>query len=220
MNDLTLLYYSANRLPEHFANNVMTHLLRLTKKRIPLITVTQKPIKYGFNICVGDIGASAYNVYKQILIGAKEAKTDFIACCEDDSLYTMEHLSFRPPMDVFAYNVNRLNVDHRGVFFYRYRRGMCACIAPREYMIETLEKRFKMYPEHILIPGFGEPGRYEYRLRLEPVGIMDFKTVDRPLTFSHRYGMGRRRRIMEKDFVIDRDPYWGTARSLWDRIHG
>ena len=220
MKDLTLLYYSSSRVPEFFGHNVREHLMETTGRQLPVISVTHKPLAFGINICVGEIEVDAYNVYKQILIGAREAKTDYIACCEDDSLYTMEHLSFRPPLDHFAYNVGRWNVDRRGAFFHRHRRGMCACIVGREYLIETLEKRFVKYPEHILVPGFGEPGRYEYRLGLPPVNIMDFKTTDPPLTFSHRHGMGGMRRIMERDIVVHSLPYWGNARDLWDRIHG
>ena len=63
MNDLTILYYTANKIPEHFANSVRADLLRVTEKKIPIISISQKPITFGMNSCVGEIGASAYNVY-------------------------------------------------------------------------------------------------------------------------------------------------------------
>ena len=49
-NDLTLVYYSANALPENVANNFRRELLNVTKGIFPIISVTQKPVDFGNNI--------------------------------------------------------------------------------------------------------------------------------------------------------------------------
>ena len=106
MNDLTLLYYTSNVLFDRCAVNVRKHLLKLVKNRYPIISVSQEPVEMGQNICVGKIGRTYYNCYKQILIGAKEVKTKYVACVEDDTLYSLEHFSYRPSGDNFSYNGN------------------------------------------------------------------------------------------------------------------
>lgn len=97
MNDLTLIYYTSNTNPEYFAGNVRNHLLQVTEGKIPIISVSQKPIDLGKNICAGEIGRSLYNLYRQVYTGALEAKTKYVALCEDDTLYNMEHFRHRPP---------------------------------------------------------------------------------------------------------------------------
>ncbi len=225
LNDITLLYYTSNTAPERFLANIRGHLIEGPGKDLPIISVSQKPIDFGTNICVGEIGQSIYNIYKQILIGAKVAITPWIACCEDDSLYNLEHFSYRPK-DIFAYNINRLNI-HKDIFFYRRRAGFCMCIAPTELLIKTLETRFQKYPErsdssHLLrenLVGFGEPGRSEAKLGLPPVPLEIFTTKIPTMTFSHRYGVGGVRKIMARDIVTAEDPYWGKAIDLWNHMY-
>ena len=220
-SDITILYYTANRISDYFANNVRRHLLEMSKG-IPIISVTKKPMDFGDkNICVGNTEHTVYNIYRQILIGALAAKTDWVACCEDDCLYNEEHLQYRP--DKFAYNINRWNVN-RKYFFYRKRAGMCMGIAPRKLMVETLEKRFEKYP----IPlkgreahrGWGEPGRCEKNIGLPEVAMETFTTNTPTLTFSHRPSMGGIRRVLRRDTVKQNLSPYGNARSFWKQYHG
>ena len=102
MTDLTILYYTANTLHEPFATKVRD-ILWQAKGDYPLISISQKPMDYGQNIVV-DFPRAYLSIYKQILVGAKAATTDFVAFAEDDCLYTKDHFnSFRPKDDEFAY---------------------------------------------------------------------------------------------------------------------
>ena len=76
--DLTVIYYTANYLNNRFADRVREQLIRAIGQT-PLISVSHKPMDFGENICVGDIGRSVYNIYKQVLIGARAAKTKYVA---------------------------------------------------------------------------------------------------------------------------------------------
>jgi len=229
-NDLTIIYYTANRIAEPFAQKIRQHLHQLLDGRIPVISVSQEPIPFGQNICLGQLGHSAWLCYHQILVGAKAARTPFIACAEDDSLYTWEHFQIRPFENVFYYNKNRWIVEDRGTprprYRWRNRTGMVGCIAPRDLMISTLESRFKKFPDPILktydprLKGWGEPGRYEGYLRLPKVGIGFFETLSPILTFNHKKGLGGLRRPASTDIIkINMDP-WGSAKDLWDYYHG
>ena len=219
MNNLTLIYYTSNQVEERFAGNVRQSLLSF---ELPIISVSQKPLDFGRNICVGDIGVSIYNIYKQVLIGAKSADSEYVACCEDDALYNVEHFSHRPKMDSFSYNLNRWNVNE-DLFFHRNRVNMSMCVAPRELMVETLEKRFEKYPHSLIrekgeLIGFGEPGRSEAKLGLPEVKMEIFNTSIPTLVFNHRPSVGGVRRLLRKDTVKKELPYWGNANDLWERM--
>jgi len=220
--DISILYYTANLIPQFFAVNVRNHLLEVTKGEIPIISISQVPIDFGENIYIPDISPSIYNVYKQILIGAKSAKTKYLVCCEDDSLYTSEHFRFRPQEDAFCYNVNRWRV-HNDAFLFKHRReataaGMWNCIAPTELMIKTLGARFEKYPVRGSQIGWGEPGRYERKLGLPPVKSLAFRTEIPNITFSHETGLGGVRRIGPEDIRQKELPYWGSAKELRERM--
>ena len=222
MNNMTIIYYTANLISDIFASNIRRHLLRTIGDKYSIISISQKPIiDFGENICVGEIGVSGYNIYKQILLGSKMAKTEFIVCCEDDSLYIPEHFQYLPSKDTFAYNINRWNVNRR-FYFYRARQGMCMCVAPTELMIKTLEIRFSKFGEEWSkqkqIQYFGEPGRYERKLGLPPVKIESFRTELPTLTFNHRPSYGGVRALLSTDLIAEELPFWGNANNLWNNM--
>lgn len=220
MHDLTLVYYTANRIPTHFAERVRERLLQ-TSNTSPIISVSQKPIDFGQNLCVGELGFSPYYVYKQLLEGAKVARTRYVGCCEDDTLYPLEHwLTLPPTDDAFYYNHQRWWLECDGHFRLRHNRaGMLACIVNRDLLVSTLEKRFEKYPDPP--PGrqawrvFGEPGRVEGHLRLPPVKRESYRTRHAIVTVNHRGSLGGKRKQYPSDEYAETLPIWGDARKLW-----
>jgi len=218
MTDLTLIYYTSNRVDDSFADKIRHSLASFG---LPIISVSQKPLDFGYNISIGDIGASIYNIYKQVLVGAKEAKTKYVACCEDDALYNEEHFQHRPTDGAFAYNLNRWNANH-DLFFWRRKANMSMCIASTELMVDTLEKRFEKFPNPLSrekgeLIGFGEPGRFEEHLGLPVVGIDKFKSLTPTIVFNHRPSVGGVRIIHRRDKIRRELPYWGKATELWEQ---
>jgi hypothetical protein len=223
MDDLTILFYSANHLDDvvpHFVERVRRHLTEVSAPGIPIISVTHRPTPLGTNVVVGDIGISAYNVYKQILIGAEQATTPFVACAEDDILYGSDHWTFRPPEDEFWYDEARWTLDDDGIFWWRNRTNMSVCIAPRALMVETLRERFEKYPtptlDRMQLKGWGEPGRYEGNLKLPPRTRAFFRATMPSVGFNHRPSLGgKRRRQPDADILVRELAPWGDARALW-----
>lgn len=215
MIDCTILFYTCNRIHDSFATKIRENLLE-SCNGTPIISISHKSMDFGNNICVSGMEVSEFSVYKQILMGAKEAKTKYVACAEDDALYVPEHFDHEPPEDTFYYNVNRWNVN-RDFYYYRERRLMSMCIAPTQLMIDTLGTRFAKYSESC--SHFGEPGRFEDKLGLPPVKIDSFKTVIPTLTFEHRPSLGGKRKLRPNDLIAKELPYWGSAKELWDRIY-
>jgi hypothetical protein len=234
-SDRVIVYYTANRIAESFANAVRSRLLSVAGDT-PVVSVSQKPIDLGLNLCVGELGCSAWLVYWQVLQGALLAREQFdprwIVCCEDDSLYTREHLRFVPRgEDAFFYNKNRWILENSGDaplphFRWRDRTSMMSCVAGTDLLIDTLRRRFEKYPDPITrtydprLRGWGEPGRYEWYLKLPRVGLQAFATADPIVTFNHKQGLGGLRKQNIKDIIETCLPPWGSARDLWLDCHG
>lgn len=243
MSDLTLLYYTAGRIDARFAENVMQELVHAApgvpiiavchgrEGLVPPIHVVLKPKAF---VDVGRLEPSIYQVYRNILTAAQQAETPYVACCEDDTLYSPEHFRYRPALDTFAYDLSRwvltreLSADGRrreGLFYWRERHQMAMCVAPRALLIETLDERFDKYPEPVphdaaKRTGWGEPGRYEKNLGLTPRKMQYFNADAPSVTFNHGASLMGRRRVNPDD-VIERElPPWGNATALWDRVHG
>lgn len=227
-NDLTLLYYTSNTIQDNCANNVRSHLLKVTGGKIPIVSVSQKPIDFGKNICVGEIGKSYYNCYRQIYIGAQAVKTKYIACCEDDTLYCTEHFTHRPSSsDVFAFNLSRWYCQVK-VFWKKGGKskdhGMDVCVAPTEPLVKNLEARFKMYPNPVPLDPtsqepWQEPGRFDTKFGIPNAKIEFFKTKVPTIVFNYKGSLGGKKGTWaDPQILVKSLPDWGNARNLWGKF--
>jgi hypothetical protein len=96
-----------------------------------IVSVSQKPIDLGDNVCVGDIGRIAVCIDYQIVAGLEVIDTPYVAIAEHDCIYTREHYDFVPPDDkYFWYNDNNWLVQYEnpkhpeydGMYSYVKRR--------------------------------------------------------------------------------------------------
>jgi len=98
VNDTTVVYYTCNAEDAVFEKNAVRALIN-SAGDTPIISVSQKPMNLGNNICVGDVGKSSQNHYVQLLIGLETATTKWICAAEADGLYVPEYFQFQPPRD-------------------------------------------------------------------------------------------------------------------------
>ena len=220
--DLTVVYYTSNRIREPFGQRVRDLLLS-EAAGLPIISVSQKPTDFGENICVGDIGHTYFNIYRQILVGAKAAKTKYIAMAEDDTFYPAEHFKeFRPRDDEFAFDMSRWSLytwSEPPVFSLKYRISNSTMICARELLVETLEERFAKYPEpdDSLIPIWGEPSKYERQLGVTVRKSVQWWSTCPCIVLTHPDAvgyvkLGERKRLGQlRAYDI---PYWGTAARI------
>jgi len=241
VSEISILYYTANRISEPFAEAVRGLLLeQLTRYTSmtgapfpPIISVSQLPIAFGHNIAIGPVGASIYECYQQILTAAHAARTPCIACCEDDTLYAPEHFAYRPSReDHFYYNQHRWVLSRRlstnsrrreAFFYYRQRTQMAMLVCARTLLIDTLCERFKKWPHPIADDeakraAWGEPGRYEGRQGLTRRARAYFETRDPCVTINHSASLMGRRAIQPSDRIVTDLAPWGRADALWTRI--
>lgn len=209
MGDLTVIFLTPNRVPKQWAEYHKKVLLEAIGDN-PIITISREPLDWGINLL--QTGYSVSNIYKQILRGAKLATTSYIAIAEDDTLYSKEHFDYRPPLNIFAYNMTRWGIFtwDSPYYFYKPRPANGTMIATRELVIKELEDLFKKYseiPEHIIKKLWGrEDKRY-----------LEFYTYDPIVCFNHRWGVDplekrwRKRSTPVRALEI---PFWGRADLL------
>lgn len=92
---MTVLYFTSNRERPEFEAKVRALILD-HKGDLPLISVSQKPISFGHNVCVGDLGPSPENLLSQLVVGATMADTKFLALVESDGAYPPSYFTFQP----------------------------------------------------------------------------------------------------------------------------
>lgn len=149
MNNATIIYYSSNREDENFEKRVRENILNSNKLNLPIISVSHKPIDFGKNICIGDVGASGFNMFRQVQIACLEATTDFVISAESDCLYPPDYFEFRPKELDKCYRNNNLYVmpDKRSFYFKKSEGATHAQIVGRKFYLDTLTKLFKGAPQ-------------------------------------------------------------------------
>lgn len=195
MNNLSIIYSSAHKIPEKFAENVREQLYK---------AAGEYPIHE--NHCSPET-SSITNYYNSLLGVAREITTPYIAFAEDDTLYPDEHFNQRPSdLNTFAYNDTRWNIytwSKPPFFSLRQRKILATLIAPREAFIKVMEDRVKLKESQMV-----EPGR-----RGEPVEI--FNTYNPVVVFTHKnafgYMGGDKRANKIRATAL---PYWGSAESV------
>jgi len=211
---------TANRVPDGWAKYHKEKLLEAAGTS-PIITISRKPLDWGVNL----LDTEEYkisNIYFQLLRGAKEATTDFIAVAEDDTLYPKEHFEYRPPKDSFAYNKNRFGVfrwSRRPTYFWKDRISNSTLVAPRKLTIEALEERFNKYPNGTPSYYTGELGRpnIEKKLGVRHYKSNWFSTEVSVVRVDHEEGIDRLSRTHRKRMGILQAydiPYWGKAEDI------
>jgi hypothetical protein len=144
--DLTVIYFTASVGKEDFETEIRKTLLETIQPLdLPLISVSQKPLDFGENICVGDVGVSSSNGFRQLQIGAKAAKTKFVCIAESDYLYPRQYFEFIPEReDTFYVAVPtwlfdvRTNVTQR-VFCRKPEGDAGAMIVGRDMLIDRIQ---------------------------------------------------------------------------------
>jgi hypothetical protein len=221
MNDLTVIYLTCNKMPARWEQFHREHLLRAVEDR-PLITISAKPVDMpGMNL-IQEGPFCAWNVYRQLLRGAKLAETKYIAVAEDDTLYTRRHFAdFRPPDDAVAYDMSRWSVfswlEDKAFFSAIRKHGNFTMIGPRTLVIEALEERERKYPQGHSYTG--EIGRREVEkvLGVTQRKLVEWWCIEPMVNLCHPEGLsptyvntkGRERKPGElKAYNI---PIWGEA---------
>lgn len=210
-NDLTVIHYTSNKELEPFAAKIREKLLT-TIKNLPLISVSQKPLKsFGMNICVGDVGVSYFNLHKQLYLGCKAAKTKFICTTEADCLYPPTgYFDFMPEDESGAYFYTNLYIMWKGRnHFNKKAFSLCAMFANREELVKSLEGYVGHYANNIW-----KPHLQKFQIPLfEDTKKMKFFT-NGIACINFKTGYGANWITSAGKHGVPELPYWGKAEDL------
>ena len=211
-NDLTVIYYTGHTERPEFEERIKANLLK-TIDNLPLISVSQKPIDFGKNICVGNVGVSVHNAWRQLLIGAEAATTKFVCTAESDYLYPKEYFDFVPEDENSFYMPDPfyvLSSQHGKDHAFRLKPQGCegALIMGREFLIKRIHEMLDPY-------GIWRDS-LDYRIHLFRKGQAKRFKINIPvIMFKTDKGMTQRdAHSWERELNL---PYWGGAAELLRR---
>ena len=196
-----------------FEENIKRHLLEQIDG-LPLISVSQKPIDFGKNICVGEVGISGHNAFRQLQMGVQEAKTKYICPAESDMVYSPQYFDFVPPRDDIFYLASPLHVlfNQRRFgrsFALKTHGSESAMIVSRDLVLGRMEDMFKGAEM------WGPIEEEIWLLRKQPVEFIPDTPV---LTFKTDNNMHRKTPHDVNSRVKD-VPYWGNVYDVIKRFN-
>jgi glycosyltransferase involved in cell wall biosynthesis len=211
--DKTIIYYTGNREDEAFENKIRDNILRV-KGNLPIISVSQKPMDFGTNICVGDVGQSYLNAFRQLLIGCEAATTHFVVMAESDCLYPKTgYFDFTPtdPNIIYSYSNTWIMWKREGRnSFRRKEQTHAGMIYGREFLIKLLKKSFEGLPmwsrEKMGFPFYKPEHKFQ-----------EFRGED-PIINIITGANGRKSTTLMKDQPRDSFPYWGSVVELKKKL--
>ena len=215
MPELTAIYYTAHlERPETEEAIRQKHLESLDG--IPVISVSQKPLDFGRNICVGSVGVSDLNAFRQCQLGVREATTKYVCPIEADFLYPPAYFQVIPPRDDTLYLVNPIYVlwcmkRHVRRFYLKARNSEGSMVVARDYLLQVFDEMLAGCPEWA-------PDGAPFHHMLS-VGKSARLFIDTPIvTLKTDFNMGRKTPICPHNHTTE-IPYWGTVQDVFARFH-
>jgi len=206
----TIIYYTSNCEDSHIEKRVQETILK-NCGGLPIVSVSQKPIDFGTNICVGDVGACNHNLFRQIQIACEHAKTDFVISCEADCLYPPDYFQFKATDINQCYKftpIYILNEWGKGEYkgFFEKDIAPLAQVCGRLHYIREIDKVLEnlSYWGDKRLPN--PPELFKRHRWLEV-------TAKTPIISLKTYH-GLRRHTKTKHKIFNELPYWGDADKL------
>lgn len=217
-----IIYYTSNKEKPDFEERVRQTILK-NSGGLPIISVSQKPIDFGYNICVGEVGASGFNMFRQVQIACQHTDADFVISAEADCLYPPDYFEFTPKKRDVCYRNSNLYVmpDARDFYFYKREGATHAQIVGRNYYLWLLDKLFSKAPKWSVEEKNFPKERWskedvfdkiEYYETINPVfqikthrGMRYFTHSERvPIPFIKYWGLGKKARAY---YLHGKEPY-------------
>jgi hypothetical protein len=201
-----ILYYTSNQEKPEFEEKIRQTILQ--NSSMPIVSVSHKPLDFGKNICVGDVGVSEFNMLRQILIGCEASDDEFVYSAEADCLYPPDYFKFLPPKEACYRNNNTYIIGQGRKCYWKKPEGGTWCqVINREFYIKRL--KFLLEGEPMWAP---EKKRFVKEKGLKFFDSYETFTTENPcISFKangmHNYSHSERIDIPEL-------PFWGRADNL------
>ncbi|MGD9276370.1 MAG: hypothetical protein PVJ67_04305 [Candidatus Pacearchaeota archaeon] len=222
MLSVAVLYYTANREDEYFENKVKQNILK-NKGSLPLVSVSQKPIDFGRNICVGMHDNCYLNEFRQIQIGLREIDTDYILTAESDFLYPPDYFSFRPTTSGKCYRYwpvwicyYKNKKDKTPKYHFKgYSNG--AQMIDRKLWLRELDRFFK---DHKIWASSDDELEIPASLTIKTDPDFVWSSDIPAVSFKTGYGVNPATEVSKKLIPRWRLQHWGLAKDLRKEMFG
>ena len=215
--NVAIIYYTSNMEDESFEKHIQDNILAVTD--LPIISVSQKPIKFGKNICVGDVGASGFNCFRQQQIACENTDADFVISAEADCLYPPDYFTFRPPTEEYYRNNNVYVMGDHRYFYWRKLEGAAhAQMVGRQYYLDRLNELFAGAPEWSM-DEFNFPKERHKKEDIFSKKEIHYWTSDNPVV-QIKTSRGMRFYTHSERIDIYDIPYWGNGKRLRRSVCG
>jgi hypothetical protein len=191
MRDIAIIYLTHDALDSEIANFCRQKLLEAAED-LPIISVSQTPLDFGLNVCVGDIGRSWRSIYVQLCAGLQATNARYVAVAEHDCLYTHEHF-LHTPLDPGCFDYNRncwlvqwksTRKDLEGMYSYWPKRiAMSQTVCWRESLLQAVSERLFLV----------DAGLHGFRWASE-MGMMSLETWKGMKDYAKWFGSGSAQR--------------------------
>lgn len=213
MNEKTVIYYTSNTEDPDFEAKICANTLKQSPG-LPIISVSQKPMDFGENICVGNVGHTYFNMIRQILLAAKAAKTEYVVVAESDFLYPPNYFAFEPTgAPYYIYDNVWIVYENQRLYSYR-KKGISSGtrIFNREYLVSSIEKNLEGKPlwsdKEVVI---GNKRGYEIFSATPEVFTGEIAAI----SFKTAFGMRNYTNVLHgRENISMKLPYWGHVANL------
>ena len=204
----TIIYYSANTEKESFEQKIRDNILKHSQG-LPIISVTQKPIDFGRNICVGIQDNCYMNEFRQIRIALENVTTPYVVVTEADNLYPPDYFAFDPPEKGHFYRYMNVWISwlkkHR---FYFKSSSDGSQMVDRDMWLDIINEVLKGKPEWVTkdsepLPRFTPRTDKNYTWNSENP-VVTFKTGN-GVNYSTAW---------KKNSQVKSLPFWGDCYEL------
>lgn len=220
MHNTTVIYYTSNKEDPVFEQKIRDRI-KLAAGDLPIVSVSQQPIDFGHNIVVGDVGASNFNLYRQIQIACENATTPFVVSAEADCVYPPDYFQFIPPQLDECYRNSNIYILHDKEGFYKKQCSAFSQIVGREYYLDRLKTIFEGMQEWDS-SSINWPGEIfkSWTLFSTINPCVSFKTGNglRKFTALVNNTKSKSKATYDKFKSISDIPYWGFADDLREEL--
>lgn len=165
---MEIIYYTDNRL-DPIIMAVCQQQLKKAAEGTRIISISLQPIDFGENI-VMNLQRGYLTMFRQILCGLEECKSNVVFFAEHDILYHPSHFDFAPKKsDIFYYNENTWKVDaNTGQALFYYCKQTLSLCASRDLLLEHYRKRVERVEQEGYSTRMGfEPGTHHRPERVD-----------------------------------------------------
>jgi len=199
---VTLLYCTANK--EEFEGAIIKNIKDFCP--FPIVSVSQKPLDFGENICVGDIGHSYFSQFRQIQIGLRAIETPFVLVAEADTLYSPDYYNIPEDKKNCQRYDNVWILYNNGRKFFFKRQSHCAQLVNKDAWLERIDYLMEKGWDSVRVNNrTGKQLHAKYSDGWTGAPIISLKTKN---------AVTRKTWVKRDVEPVNKLPYWGTVKNV------